>query len=55
MNASTQNRCDLYFRVQDVTHQRHVDLKSKQRIPVSKKLIDTLRELDLDFIVNYKV
>ena len=55
MNASTPNRCDLYFRVQDVTHQRHVDLKSKQRIPVSKKLIDTLRELDLDFIVNYKV
>ena len=44
--------CDLYFRVQDVSHRRYVDLRAKQPIMLSKHLIDTLRELNLDFRVN---
>jgi DNA polymerase-3 subunit alpha len=44
--------CDLYFRVQDVSHRRYVDLRAKQSIMLSKHLIDTLRELNLDFRVN---
>ncbi len=44
--------CDLYFRVQDVSHRRYVDLRAKQPIMLSKHLIDTLHELNLDFRVN---
>ena len=44
--------CDLYFRVQDVSHRRYVDLRAKKPIMLSKHLIDTLRELNLDFRVN---
>ena len=44
--------CDLYFRVQDVDHHRHVDLKAKKPIMLSKRLIDTLNELSLQFKVN---
>ena len=52
MTASTENRCDLYFRVQDVDHQRYVDLKSKAKIPVSKKLLDTLDEANIRYKIN---
>ena len=52
MTASTENRCDLYFRVQDVDHQRFVDLKSKAKIPVSKKLLDTLDEANIRYKIN---
>ena len=44
--------CELYFRVQDVDHHRHVDLKSKKPIMLSKRLIDTLHELSFEFKVN---
>ena len=44
--------CDLYFRVLDLEHHRHVDLHAKQPILLSKHLIDTLNELSLDFKVN---
>ncbi len=52
MTASTENRCDLYFRVQDVDHQRFVDLKSKAKIPVSKKLLDTLDDANIRYKIN---
>ncbi len=52
MSSKEGAPCDLYFRVQDVDHRRHVDLKSKKPIMLSKRLIDTLRELSLQFKVN---
>ena len=50
-----QNRgsgCDLFFRVLDLEHHRHVDLRSKQRIHVTKQLLELLRENELDFKIN---
>ena len=52
MNSKEGAPCDLYFRVQDVDHHRHVDLKSKKPIMLSKRLIDTLNELSFQFKVN---
>ena len=55
LKQSTANRCDLYFRVVDVEHHRHVNLKSKVRLPISKHLLDVLREQGIKFEVNVDI
>lgn len=52
MNASTENRCDLYFRVTDCRNSRPVDLMSKLKLPLNKKIITMLQDMDLKFEIN---
>ncbi|MBP3737420.1 MAG: DNA polymerase III subunit alpha [Muribaculaceae bacterium] len=52
MNEQTENKYDLYFRVRDISNARRVDLKSKYRIPLDKKVIDTLKSHDIKFSIN---
>ena len=44
----------LYFRVHDTAGGQMVNLVSKQRLSVSRQLIDELKEQDIDFVINYE-
>ena len=46
------SHADLIFRVRDVASGHHVDLRSKKRVTITKKLIDSLREMEMEFNVN---
>ncbi len=43
---------DLLFKVIDVQIQRPVTLRAKHKLRLDKKMFDTLRELDMKFVVN---
>ena len=53
--AQGDNRCDLYFRMQDQVSGNYVMLRSKQPIAVDKRLLETLREAHISFKVNARV
>ena len=53
--AQGDNRCDLYFRMQDQVSGNYVMLRSKQPIAVDKRLLETLREAGIKFKVNARV
>ncbi len=53
--AQGDNRCDLYFRMQDQMSGNYVMLRSKQPIAVDKRLLETLREAHISFKVNARV
>ena len=53
--AQGDNRCDLYFRMQDQVSGNYVMLRSKQPIAVDKRLLETLREAHIRFKVNARV
>ena len=52
MNESTENRCDLFFRVIDSESHRSVDLRSKMKIPMNKKMVNLFNDLGLKFKIN---
>ena len=52
LTGSTDNRANLYFRINDVNNKRNVTLLSKFKMPVTKQLVDYLREQELTFTVN---
>ena len=53
--AQGDNRCDLYFRMQDQMSGNYVMLRSKQPIAVDKRLLETLREVHIKFKVNARM
>ena len=53
--AQGDNRCDLYFRMQDQMSGNYVMLRSKQPIAVDKRLLETLREAHIKFKVNARM
>ena len=53
--AQGDNRCDLYFRMQDQVSGNYVMLRSKQPIAVDKRLLETLREAHIKFKVNARM
>ncbi len=53
--AQGDNRCDLYFRMQDQVSGNYVMLRSKQPIAVDKRLLETLREAHVKFKVNARM
>ena len=55
ITSSTENRCRLYFRVVDAQHHRHVDLQSKNLIPLSKQFLDKLDEMEIKYEINADV
>ncbi len=54
LNKSGGNPVALYFRVHDTAGGQMVNLVSKQRLSVSRQLIDELKEQDIDFVINYE-
>ncbi len=52
LQPDADSRADLLFRVRDVATGHHVDLMSKRKVTITKKLVERLREMGLEFDVN---
>ena len=52
LTASTENRCDLLFRVRDSKNNRNVDLRSLYKIPITKGFINALEEMGMKYEIN---
>ena len=52
ITSSTENRCDLSFKIKDVESNRIIELKSNLKIPVTKKVIELLNDLELKYEIN---
>ncbi|MBQ0115307.1 MAG: DNA polymerase III subunit alpha [Bacteroidales bacterium] len=52
---STENRCELYFRVKETDTGRSVLLKSKYKLPINKHVITTIKDMGFEYQVNQKV
>ena len=53
LGKSTENRANLYYKLVDVDKKHSVTLLSKYKMPVTKQLIECLKENGLEFEVNY--
>lgn len=51
IKSSTTNRGDLFLRVRDTELNRSVKLASGVKIPITKNLLDTLDEMEMDYEV----
>ena len=52
ITSSTENRCDLSFKIKDVESNRIIELKSNLKIPVTKQVIELLNDLELKYEIN---
>ena len=52
IKSSTTNRGDLFLRVRDTELNRSVKLASGVKIPITKNLLDTLDEMEMDYEVK---
>ena len=52
LKQSTDNRCDLFFELSDEKNHRNVNMVSKYKIPVTRKLIETLNDSEINFTIN---
>ncbi len=48
----TENRGDLYFNIRDTVLNKSIKLKSRYKIPITKKLVDFLIDQDMSFNIN---
>lgn len=55
LGAKGDNQCELYFRMKDQVSGNYVVLRSKRAIAVDKRLMDALRESELQFQVNARL
>ena len=53
LGKSTDNRANLYYKLVDVDRKHSVTLLSKYKMPVTKQLIECLKENGFEFEVNY--
>ena len=53
LGKSTENRANLYYKLVDVDRKHSVTLLSKYKMPVTKQLIECLKENGFEFEVNY--
>ena len=53
LSKSTDNRANLYYKLVDVDRKHSVTLLSKYKMPVTKQLIECLKENGFEFEVNY--
>ena len=49
---SSDNLCDLYFKVKDENSGKFLRAMSRKKMPVTKELIEFLKEEQLDFAIN---
>ena len=52
INDSTQNRCSLIFRVVTDDGKNYVDLISKYKLPLNKKVVEMLQSIDFQFVIS---
>jgi len=52
LKASTENRCELLFRIHDLETNRYVDMRSKYKIPLTPDFIEQLDELGVKYSVD---
>ena len=52
LKASTENRCELTFRIHDLEANRYFDLRSRYKIPLTAKFIEQLDELGVKYSVD---
>ena len=52
VNDSTQNRCSLIFRVVTNDGKNYVDLISKYKLPLNKKVVEMLKSIDFQFVIS---
>ena len=52
LKASTENRCELTFRIHDLETNRYFDLRSRYKIPLTPKFIEQLDELGVKYNVE---
>ena len=55
LGSDGDNRCDLYFRMTDQVSGNYVMLRSKRLISVDKRLMEALREAEIEFKVNARL
>ena len=52
LKSTTDNRGGLYFRIFDPEINRSVRLAAGVRIPINRKLVEDLQDLNIDFRIN---
>ena len=52
MNSSTQNQGSLFFNIHDPLCNKNVLLHSRRRIPITKELIEFLKDQEIEFEIN---
>ena len=52
LTASTENRCELRFKVTDPASRHAVELRSRFKMPVTKKLVDMLDDMGLKYEIS---
>ncbi|MBR1934674.1 MAG: DNA polymerase III subunit alpha [Muribaculaceae bacterium] len=52
LTATTENRCELLFRMRDSKNNRNIDLRSRYKIPLSKKFLLALDDMGIKYEVN---
>ena len=52
IKSSSDNRSNLFFRIKDSELNRSLKLSSGVKIPISRHLIATLEDMELDFEIN---
>lgn len=50
--SSTENRCELSFKIKDVSTNRCVEFKSNLKLPVTRKVIELLNDLELKYEIK---
>ena len=55
LGTDGDNRCDLYFRMKDQVSGNYVMLRSKRLVSVDKRLMEALREAEIEFKVNARL
>lgn len=52
VKSSTENRCDLFFRIYDNDIQRSIKMSSSTKIPLDKKFINILDDMNIEYHIN---
>ena len=52
LTEATDNRCELLFRINDSKNNRNVTLRSRYKIPLTKKFLNSLDEMDIKYEIN---
>ena len=55
LGAQGDNRCELYFRMKDQKSGNFVMLRSRKLVAVDKRMMESLREAGIEFMVNARV
>ncbi|MDY3136575.1 MAG: DNA polymerase III subunit alpha, partial [Sodaliphilus sp.] len=52
MTESTENRCNLNFRIFTNDRKHYVDMRSQYKIPINKQVLKKLESMEMEFSIN---